>query len=284
MGGGEVPDVRSRKVCALLACGLLVAMSVAAGELAGIENKVDYGGEQMGQRQTTMEVSGGTAVPQLQILSARAGTVATEGQIKRSRLEDYFISGEITDEVYRRIEGRSYQEGGETQWNDLRYLKVLHYNFDHEIQVGELIVNACLAEEVCDIFEELFLAEYEIQSLRLIDDFWTGDGVSSDEASIQANNSSAFCYRVIAGKERLSRHAYGCAIDINPLQNPFVTYVNDIPSGYPSYSEGFVERRAGERHVITEDDVCCRIFKAHGFSWGGDWTNPKDYQHFEKNN
>ena len=99
------------------------------------------------------------------------------------------------DSVYNRIYGKSYYENKNIGLQDLRYLKMLHYNFNHEIQVGEMIVNAAISRDVLSVFQELFAAEYEIQSMRLIDDYWTGDGDSSDSNSIDNNNTSAFCYR-----------------------------------------------------------------------------------------
>lgn len=274
--------MREKTVNILLVCCLAAVVNVAAGSLEIIGDKMNDGGETVKQTHTGREALGEVRTQMPHIIDEKAGTIISESAIDREGLERCFVSHEITEEVFQRIRGRSYQEGGETALSDLRYLKVLHYNFEHEMQVGELIVSAGLAEELCAVFQELFLAEYEIQSMRLIDDYWTGDGNSSDDASIQANNSSAFCYRAIAGREKLSRHAYGRAIDINPLQNPCVAYIDGIPSGYPAYSADFVERRQGVRHAITEDDICCSIFKEHGFSWGGDWSNPKDYQHFEK--
>lgn len=212
---------------------------------------------------------------------AKAGEIVAESAIQWNLLELYFVSKEITDDVFVRINGKSYREDGWIALEDLRYLKVLHYNYDHEIQVGEMIVNVQIADRMCRIFRELFEAEYEIESMRLIDDYWTGDGNESDEASIQENNSSAFCYRTIAGKQTLSNHAYGLAVDINPLQNPYVVYANGVPVQYPQYSSQFVARTSKAKHVITEGDTCLEIFKKWGFQWGGDWKTVRDYQHFE---
>ncbi len=167
--------------------------------------------------------------------------------------------------------------------SDLRYLKMLHYNFDHKIQVGEMIVNADVIEYVIKVFEELFAPEYEIESMRLIDDFWMGDGASSDDESVRNNNTSAFCYRVITRSNKLSNHAYGRAIDINPKQNPYVWYDG---SGKLCWSaedaDKYIDRNNGAGHMIIKDDICCRIFEKYGFKWGGNWSNPIDYQHFER--
>ena len=185
-------------------------------------------------------------------------------------------------EVFERINGRSYRDNPNIGLEDLRYLKVVHYNFDHELQVGELIVNRAVSEDVLNVFRELYEAEYEIESMRLIDDFWAGDGHSSDGVSIDHNNTSAFCYRTITNGSGLSNHAFGCAIDLNPQQNPYVYYTD---SGWTcSHSNAFpyLDRGSGDPHVITEGDVCYSIFAKYGFSWGGLWSDPIDYQHFEK--
>lgn len=200
------------------------------------------------------------------------------------RKEEFFKAYEIAqdDAVCQRINGKSYRENNNIGLSDLRYLKVLHYNFEHQIQIGELIVNAAITEDMLNIFKELFDAEYEIQSLYLIDNYWTGDGDSSDSASIEENNSSAFCYRQITGGGSLSRHAYGCAIDINPQQNPYVWQGSDGLRWSHSNASPYIDRNSGDPHVIVKGDTCYSIFEKYGFSWGGNWSNPIDYQHFEK--
>lgn len=213
-----------------------------------------------------------------------AGTILSEQEVDRGNTEQYFRCYEITegDEVYRRIYGKSYVKNKHIKLEELRYLKVLHYNFNKEIQVGELIVHAELAEAFRDIFHKLFRNEYEIYSMYLVDDFWTGDGATTDEASMQANNTSAFCYRTVTDSKSLSNHALGRAIDINPLQNPYVGYSEDEIYYYPKNAEEFTDRSLGETHMITSGDLCYRLFTDYGFTWGGNWNKIQDYQHFEK--
>ena len=213
------------------------------------------------------------------------GTVLTAEQTAVMNRDDYFKPYEIVvgDDIYNRINGKSYTENDSVPLESLRYLKLLHYNFEHQIQVGELIVNAARADEFIQIFKELYDAGYEIQSMYLIDNYWAGDGESSDNASIQVNNTSAFCYRVVTGGSTLSNHAYGCAIDINPQQNPYVyPDENGNETCYHENAREYVARDTGLAPVITQEDICCQIFKNHGFTWGGDWNYPIDYQHFEK--
>ena len=186
------------------------------------------------------------------------------------------------DDVYQRIIGKSYVENPYIGLEDLRYLTIPHYDFNHNIVLGEMIVNQDIAEDVLSIFRVLFDSEYEIESMRLIDDFWAGDGPSSDDASIAANNSSAFCYRVITGGSALSNHAYGRAIDINPKQNPYYTIYNGEYGDLYEWDWDYIDRDSGLPHMILKGDICESTFAAYGFIWGGDWANPKDYQHFEK--
>jgi len=216
------------------------------------------------------------------ILTLPAGTVIIEEQLDNARISDYFVSVAIPDEVFLRINGKSYIENHYITLDDLRYLKVLHYNYDHNIQVGEIIVSAELANEFAEILQKLFETEYEIYSMLLVEEFWTGDSMSTDDASMAANNTSAFSFRWIPLSGNLSRHAFGEAIDINPLQNPYVEYYGGVPYWDIPDSGPYINRLSGHDHMIDYDDDCFIIFSSYGYTWGGDWLFPKDYQHFEK--
>lgn len=211
------------------------------------------------------------------------GTVLTEKEIDLTQRQKYFTVSKIGDDILQYINGKSYIENDNIGLDDLRYLKLLHYNYNHQIQVGEMIVNKKIAEDVKGVFQELFSEEYEIESMYLIDKYWTGDSVDSDTNSIGHNNTSAFNYRVVPNTDRLSNHAAGFAIDINPLQNPYVKYNSDGSfAKYYKDMEKYTDRDQDAKHMITHDDTCFKIFKKHGFTWGGDWNSSKDYQHFEK--
>ena len=212
-----------------------------------------------------------------------AGTVLDAAQLDLPAR--YFTGTAIAegDPVYERINGRSYRDNPHIGLEELRYLKMLHYNFDGQIQVGEMIVNESIQEDVLEIFQALFREEYEIQSMYLIDDYWTGDAEDSDTESVDANNTSAFCYREITGGGNMSNHAYGLAIDLNPQQNPYVSYGTGEPIWWHENANDYIDRDAGLPHMITHEDLAYELFTQHGFEWGGDWDSPKDYQHFEKN-
>lgn len=165
-------------------------------------------------------------------------------------------------------------------YDDLRYMNVLYYDFDGKIQTGELICNKGIAQDLVEIFYELYLNEYQIEKIRLIDEYG-GD----DTASMEDNNTSCFNYRVVDGTDSLSKHAIGCAIDINPFYNPYIVFDktgsgNDYIS--PKGSEIYVDRSQNFPYKIDESDLCYKLFKEHGFTWGGDWNSCKDYQHFQK--
>ena len=218
------------------------------------------------------------------VTAAEAGTLVESSQIDPDNLSRYFVSAKIVkdDAVYDRIYGKSYVKNDDISLSDLRYLKVLHYNFDHKIQVGEIIVNRDIAGDVLEIFCELYENEYEINSMYLIDNYWTGDDITSDYESIDANNTSSFCYRKAVGSSNLSNHALGRAIDLNPQQNPYVTYRDGDPEWAHDNADDYIDRDSGLAHVITKDDLAYQLFDEYGFEWGGSWRNTKDYQHFEK--
>lgn len=196
----------------------------------------------------------------------------------------YFYKQDIIEgsNVFNRINGKSYRKNDNIGLENLQYIKVIHYNFEQQVQVGEIITNASISDDVINIFKELFEAKYEIQSIYLIDNYWTGDGTSTDTASIEVNNTSCFNYREVTGGGGLSNHAYGSAIDINPQQNPYVWYKNGELHWTHDNATPYIDRNTGNPHVIVEGDVCYSIFAKYGFNWGGNWSSPIDYQHFER--
>lgn len=184
----------------------------------------------------------------------------------------------ISNEVFKRISGISYPVDCQVPLDDLRYVVLQYVDFNNESQSGEMIVNKALAQDVVEIFYELYQNNYQIESIKLIDEF-NGD----DTASMLANNTSSFNYRVVEGTTRLSNHALGRAIDLNPFYNPYITYNKDGSTNIsPAGSEAYADRTISFPYKIDENDLAYKLFKAHGFTWGGNWNSCKDYQHFEK--
>ena len=188
-----------------------------------------------------------------------------------------FTEEEINDEVFQRIQGKSWKKNCTINRGELRYLKVLHYNFEGNIQQGELICNKAISKDLLEIFEALYEAKYPIAQIRLIDDF-----DADDEKSMSANNTSCFNFRKISGSNKLSKHATGMAIDINPLLNPLVGYSKGKKYVRPTNAQQYSNRTKSFSGKINKNDLCYKLFTAHGFRWGGSWKNSKDYQHFEK--
>jgi len=161
---------------------------------------------------------------------------------------------------------------------ELSFLTILHYDFEGNEQAGEMICNAAIADELLEIFYTLYLNEYRLDSVRLIDEYG-----GSDRLSMIDNNSSCFNYRE-SSAGRLSRHAYGMAVDINPFYNPYVLYHanGEIKKISPEGSDFYADRSIVFPYKIDENDLCYRLFKEYGFTWGGDWNFEKDYHHFQK--
>lgn len=200
--------------------------------------------------------------------------------LAQSRLgsgSSYFSQQEIPDTVFVRMMGKSFAEGCTIPREELRYLRVLHYNKEGQELKGELVCHQSIADDLLDIFLELYKAKYPIERMVLIDEY-----DADDEASMQANNTSAFNFRPVSGMHRLSRHATGMAIDINPLYNPLVKHRLGQTRVYPSNATTYIDRTKEFPYKIVKGDLCYRLFKQHGFRWGGEWKNSKDYQHFEK--
>jgi hypothetical protein len=135
-----------------------------------------------------------------------------------------------------------------------------------------MIVAAEIGEEVLDIFREIYESRFPVYSIRLIDYF-----DANDVLSMAANNSSAFNFRYIADTNKLSRHAFGMAIDINPVQNPYVRGKAVLPASGSDY----LDRTNIRPGMIIHGDVVYNAFVSRGWEWGGNWQLLKDYHHFE---
>ena len=198
----------------------------------------------------------------------------------RTTYQDGFYYEPLNDSIKQRITGISYPETGCTvPYEDLRYVGLLYIDFDGEEQTGELICNKAIAQDMVEIFYELYRNDYRIERIRLVDEY---DG--DDTLSMIDNNTSCFNYRVVDGTTTLSKHALGCAIDINPFYNPYIVF-NKNGSGEtyisPKGSEIYADRSQDFPYKIDENDLCYKLFTEHGFTWGGNWNTTKDYQHFQ---
>ena len=191
---------------------------------------------------------------------------------------DGFSADTLSDAVFARMQGRSFPKDCTVSRSDLRHLKVKHYDAQGQEHQGELVCHKRIAADLLDIFRQLHQAHYPIERIHLVDNY-----DADDERSMTANNTSCFCFRKIVGSQRLSKHSLGMAIDINPLHNPCVSKRRDGSTLIqPAAGKKYADRNKKYAYQITKGDLCYRLFRQHGFSWGGDWRSKKDYQHFEK--
>ena len=188
-----------------------------------------------------------------------------------------FYAKEIDDVIFSRIKGKSYKDNCTVPLSELRYLHVLHVGFDGETHEGEIICNVSIADDLLDIFKKLYDAKYQIEKIRLVDEY-----NADDESSMRDNNSSCFNFRFISHTTKVSKHGRGVAIDINTLYNPCVKVVDGQYFIEPATAGDYIDRTKDFPHKIDENDLCYKLFTEHGFEWGGHWKSLKDYQHFEK--
>lgn len=191
-------------------------------------------------------------------------------------MEDAFYISPVGEDIFERMKGKSYKDDCTLPLEDLRYLHVLHKNKEGETLEGELVCNVHIAEAVLDIFKKLYEAKYPIEKVRLVDEY-----DADDERSMEDNNSSSFNFRFISHSTTVSKHGLGLAVDINTLYNPYVKMVDGKLSIEPVTAEAYTDRTKEFDYKINEGDLCYQLFVEHGFEWGGNWTNAKDYQHFE---
>ena len=189
-----------------------------------------------------------------------------------------FYVSELPDSVWENMQGKSYNEGCPVERKDLRYVHVMYVDFAGRSSEGELVVNKLIADDILDIFKQLYKAQYPIERIALIDEY---DG--DDEQSMSDNNTSAFNFRTIAGTDIVSEHGMGLAVDVNPFYNPQVKETENGVEVSPEDAISYADRSGDFLYKIDHEDLCYKLFTEHGFEWGGDWEHAKDYQHFEMN-
>ena len=197
-------------------------------------------------------------------------------------MREGFSIHEISDDLFDRMKtGNTYKEDCIVPREDLRYLLALHKDKDGNIHQGEMVVHKLIAEEVLDIFEKLYDANYPIERMVLPDNY-----MAEDETMMRDNNSSCFNFRFISHTTKISKHGLGMAVDINTLYNPYHKIVTNEEGTTeeviePATGEPYLDRTREFDYKINKDDLCYQLFIEKGFEWGGDWTDRKDYQHFE---
>lgn len=181
---------------------------------------------------------------------------------------------EIPPQTREQVERYSWHPGCPVPLAGLSYLELSYWGFDGRAHTGALIVNKQVAQEVMDIFRDLFDEKFPIERMETVDRF-----KGYDEAALAANNTFAFnCQEVIGKPGVFSLHSYGCAIDINTLVNPYVKG-NEVlpPAGRP-----YADRSKPIPGMIIQNDATYQAFIKRGWTWGGDSIPFKEYGHFKK--
>ena len=170
--------------------------------------------------------------------------------------------------------GASWHAGCPVVPGRLRRVRLTYRGFDGEAHTGALVVNADTVPDVKRIFGRLYAGRFPIRRMRTIDAYG-----ASDDRSMAADNTSAFnCrYAVAPGPPRWSTHAYGRAIDVNPVENPYLEGGRVLPPA----DRSFVDRARARRGMAVAGGLVVRSFEAAGWKWGGRWRGSPDYQHFQ---
>ncbi len=202
-----------------------------------------------------------------------AGSAAAEASgAQASAARPGFSFGPIDAATKQRMVGVSWHRGCPVGLDDLRLLKVRHWGFDGRVHRGRLVVNEDSARGMVRTMRKLFRLRFKIRRMRLVDAYG-----ADDHRSMDADNTSAFNCRFVSGTSEWSEHAYGHAIDVNPIENPYADgngYVSP-PAGAPY--EDRTQRAPG---LIHRGGPVIDAFATIGWAWGGYWNWPKDYQHF----
>jgi len=176
----------------------------------------------------------------------------------------------IIDSDYSFTEAVSGKEIPKSILKQLSLLEVEYFSFDNKLHRGQILINKKVIKDIQEIFQFIKSSKFPIgKVIPIVKYAW------SDETSMLDNNTSAFNYRLVDGNKVLSLHAYGLAIDINPMQNPFIKNGKRTPA-----TAKYDEKTAS---TITRNSDLVKEFKKRGWMWGGLWRSRRDYQHFEKN-
>lgn len=203
----------------------------------------------------------------------------------------FVISDLPENKIKAMIDAKVWQSDCPVKLEHLKLLKLTHLDFQGNLQHGELVVHQIIAENTIAIFKALLDKKFPIEQIKTID-LYQGN----DDESMKANNSSCFNYRKIKGSDRFSIHSYGLAIDINPVQNPCISFLDNqnelIDSANKdqllNYRQKLIDPTAGKNYLDRTNqrpgmvEPIVDIFKNNGFAiWGGEWKNPLDYHHFQ---
>lgn len=187
-----------------------------------------------------------------------------------------FRSGAVSPQLIEKIRQTTWHPGCPVPPENLRQLTLTFHDFQNYDRVGILLVHKDVAPQVVRIFESLYRRGFQIERMAPVEEYG-----GNDDASMAANNTSAFNCRDVTGRPGVySNHSWGRAIDINPLTNPYVK--GDVV--LPPAGRKYLDRTRAFPGSILKGGFVVREFESAGWTWGGRWTDRQDYQHFEMPN
>ena len=178
----------------------------------------------------------------------------------------------IPRDIAREMKGVSWHRGCPVPIRRLRLMLISYHGFDGERHIGRLVAHKNAVQAFKRAFRSMWRHDFKLKRMHRIERYG-----GSDRRSMRRNNTSAFNCRTVAGTNHWSQHAFGRAIDINPVQNP---YVRSDGSVVPRKGERFADRSRHHKGMIHAGDSTVRAFSRSGWGWGGYWSSSKDYQHF----
>jgi hypothetical protein len=187
----------------------------------------------------------------------------------------YDVSVQRIDEQTRQRMSASYRDGCPVPLSDLRLVSLRHWGFDGRTHIGELVLHADATDAVVRVFGDAYAAKFPVERIRLVDEYG-----ADDDRSMAANNTSAYNCRTVAGTSTYSQHAYGRALDVNPVQNPWVSRSGAVE---PPAGAAYRDRADVRPGMVVRGGVVHEAFTREGWGWGGDFSTSKDYQHFSAN-
>jgi poly-gamma-glutamate synthesis protein (capsule biosynthesis protein) len=180
----------------------------------------------------------------------------------------------LPEDLREAMSGTTWSHECPVHLTELRLLTLNHWDFSGEVQTGKLVLAESAVETVDQVFRVAFESKFPFARVEPASTYG-----GSDEASMAANNTSAFNCRSVTGGSSWSQHSYGNAVDINPIQNPYVKGSTTLPPE----GEAYRLRDPNVPGLLVDDSLVVQAFKSAGWGWGGDWSSLKDYQHFSEN-
>ena len=202
-------------------------------------------------------------------------SVARDATAARRRPAFVYRAAPLSSAMRALMRGRSWHPGCPVGLGALRYIRIGYWDFAGRPRVGGMVVSASVVGPLRRVFSRLYAARFPIRRMRPVDAYG-----GSDYASIQADNTSSFNCRDTTGATTWSQHAFGLAIDINPIENPYV-YTNGATTHLAS--RPYLNRHDMRPGMAVAGGTLVRAFDAVGWGWGGRWPLPTDYQHFSAN-